>query len=343
VRALQIHEWGGDLHEVDLREPELGPGEVRLRILSCGVGLTVLNAINGDLAGDGRATLPRVPGHEICGEVLEVAQGVISPRVGDRGVVYFYLTCGACRYCLLGREPLCERMRGFVGVDIDGGYAERVVVPARSFVPVPGGIDPVEATTIPDAIATPVHVCRSRAKVEPGEVVAVVGAGGGVGAHLVQVARVFGADVIAIDLSEEKLAFARAAGAAAALLAGSSPADVVAAAGRPADVVVDTVGSEETLAWSLAALGRGGRLVVLTTFPGLRVSESTARAVFDEIAIVGSRYASYADVAIATELVASGRVRALVGERTSLADAGALHDRLRSHSLLGRGALVPEA
>jgi propanol-preferring alcohol dehydrogenase len=340
VRALQIQEWGGDLHEVELPEPELAPGEVRVRVLSCGVGLTVLNAINGDLAGNGRARLPRVPGHEICGEVIEVAPGVTAPSVGDRGVVYFYLTCGACRYCRLGSEPLCERFRGFVGVDIDGGYAEQVAVPARNFVQIPAEIESVAATTIPDAVATPVHVCRSRARVKPGDVVVVVGAGGGVGAHLVEVARLFGGEVVAIDLSEEKLALAREAGATATLLAGCSPTDVGVAAGRPADVVVDTVGSEETLAWSLAAVGRGGRLVVLTTFPGLRVSETTARAVFDEIAIVGSRYASYADVALAIQLVAAGRVQALVGQRASLAEVKALHDRLRSHSLLGRGALV---
>ena len=170
--------------------------------------------------------------------------------------------------------------------------------------------------------------------------VVVVGAGGGVGAHLVQVARLFGGAVVAIDVSEEKLGLAREAGATATLLAGCAPEDVGAVVGRPADAVVDTVGSEETLAWSLAALGRGGRLVLLTTFPGVRVSEATARMVFDEIAVVGSRYASYADVALATELVATGRVRALVGERASLSGVASLHDRLRSRSLQGRGALV---
>jgi propanol-preferring alcohol dehydrogenase len=340
VRALQIDEWGGELREVELADRELGPGEVRLGVLACGVGLTVLNAINGDLAGDGRATLPRVPGHEVCGEVLEVGPGVTAPRVGERGVVYFYLSCGSCRACVAGREPLCERLRGFVGVDIDGGYAERAVVPARNVVPIPDGIDPISATTIPDAIATPVHVCRSRGAVAPGEVVVVVGAGGGVGAHLVQVAGLFGAQVVAIDLTEEKLVLAREAGAWIALPAGSSPAEVAAAAGRPPDVVVDTVGSDATLAWSLSALGRGGRLVVLTTFPGVRVSETTARAVFDEIAIVGSRYASRADVALAIELVAEGRVRALVGAQASLSGVHELHERLRSHTLLGRGALV---
>ncbi len=341
MRALQISEWGGEPQEVELPRPELGPGDVRLRVLACGVGLTVLNAIEGDLAGGGRATLPRVPGHEICGEVIEVAPDVSTARVGDRGVVYFYLTCGGCRFCLAGRESLCERFRGFVGVDIDGGYAEEAVIPARNFVAVPGDLDPVGATTIPDAIATPVHICGSRAHVHPGEIVVVVGAGGGVGAHLVQVARLYGAEVIGIDVTDEKLALAREAGAGAALPAGSPPTAVVATAGQRADVVVDAVGTEESLAWSLEALGPGGRLVLLTTFPGKRVSETTARAVFDEIAVIGSRYASYADVRLAIRLVAKGRVRPLVGARaSSLSEVWRLHEQLRQHSLLGRGALV---
>jgi propanol-preferring alcohol dehydrogenase len=341
VRALQIHEWGGELREAELARPDLHPGEVRLRVLACGVGMTVLNDIGGDLAGEGWGSLPRVPGHEICGEVIEVTPGVSTVAAGDRGIVYFYLTCGMCRFCRAGKEPLCERFCGFVGADIDGGYAEEAVVPARNIVTIPAGLDPVAATTIPDAVATPVHICRSRAHVRPGETVVVVGAGGGVGVHLVQVARVFGAEVLGIDVSKEKLELAREAGAVATLPAGSPPEDAVRLLGRGADVVVDTVGTDETLAWSLAALDKGGRLVLLTTAPGQQVAELTTRAVLDEIAILGSRYASYTDVDLAIRLVAGDRIRPIVGGRASLADVGALHKRLRERTLLGRGALVP--
>jgi D-arabinose 1-dehydrogenase-like Zn-dependent alcohol dehydrogenase len=340
VRALQIDAWGGPLEERDLPRPELGPGEVRLRVLACGVGLTVQNAINGVLSGDGRASLPRVPGHELCAEVIEVAPDVHSLEVGDRGVTYSYLTCGVCRFCRHGNEALCLDWRGFVGVDVDGGYAEETVLPARSLIRIPDMVDPVEATTIPDAISTSVHICNSRAHVRPGAAVVVVGAGGGVGIHLVQVARLFGGDVLAVDISKEKLDYAREAGATATLQSGSPPGDVTKALGRQADVVVDFVGNDDTLAWSAAALGRGGKLIVLTVFPGQKVSELTARLVLEEISIVGSRYASYAEVELAAWLLAAGKVRAMIGARGGLSDVPRLHEQLRSQTLLGRGALV---
>ena len=313
---------------------------MRLRVLSCGVGLTVLNAINGDLRGDRSIALPRVPGHEICGEAIEVADGVTDVQLGERGIVYFYLTCGRCWFCSTGQEPLCDRLAGFVGVDIDGGYAEETVVPARSFVAIPDAVDAVGATAIPDAIATSVHVCGTRARPRPGEIVAVVGAGGGVGIHLVQVARLFGARVVAVDVTDEKLSLAREAGAELAFGANVDRADLVRAAGRPPDVVVDTVGSAETLDWSLAALGRAGRLVVLTTFPGSTITASVPRLVFDEVTVLGSRYASYADVRTAVRLVAEERVRPVIGAQTPLDGVAELHTRLQDRSLPGRGAVV---
>jgi D-arabinose 1-dehydrogenase-like Zn-dependent alcohol dehydrogenase len=323
-----------------LQPRDLLPGEVRLRVLACGVGLTVLNAIRGDLRGDREIALPRVPGHEICGEVIEVAPDVRQLRRGDRGVVYFYLTCGSCWYCATGREPLCERLAGFVGVDVDGGYADEAIVPARNLVPIPHGLDPAGATAIPDAIATPVHVCETRASVRPGEIVAVVGAGGGVGIHLVQVAIVYGARVVAIDVTDEKRSLALATGAELAFGPGVEPAEIVRRAGRAPDVVVDTVGSAETFEWSLTALGRGGRLVVLTTFPGSVVAASAPQLVFDEAALIGSRYASYADVRLAIRLVADGSVRPVIGAIVPLARVEELHARLRERSLPGRGAVV---
>lgn len=102
-----------------------------------------------------------------------------AARVGERVTANFYLFCGRRRACLLGRESLCENLAGCVGVHLDGGYAERVVLPERNAIALPDDIDPVLATTIPDAIATPVHVAH-RAGIELGDRVAVIAAGGDV-------------------------------------------------------------------------------------------------------------------------------------------------------------------
>src|SRR2546425_5114593 len=138
-------------------------------------------------------TLPRIPGHEITGVVAEVGPGVTAVRPGDRVMAFFYLTCGRCEFCRAGRDSLCRDHQGNVGVHRDGGYAEFVALPEANVLPLPEGVPFVEGTAIPDAIATPYHVCASRARVHPGDRALVVGAGGGVGIHMLQMARPFGA------------------------------------------------------------------------------------------------------------------------------------------------------
>ena len=232
-------------------------------------------------------------------------------------------------------------MRGQVGIATDGGYAEYMTLPAANFIPVPDGIDPVAATAITDAIATPFHVSR-RAGVSGGDVVLVIGAAGGVGIHMIQMTRLFGAEVIAVDLGEAKLAACREAGARAALDFDSPGVlgALRATAPRGATVAIDLVGSRETLTFALEALGPRGRLVLLTTFQGVTMDLSPRRMVAQEISVLGSRYASRYELAQAAELVAAGRIRPVVSEVVTLEDVGKLHAKLRARTLLGRGAIA---
>ena len=115
---------------------------------ACGVGLTVLNAIQGDLTDD-RATLPRVPGHELVGRVAETGAGVATDLVGRLVAAYFYLSCGSCPECLAGEDNRCRRLAGYVGVHLDGGYGSVVTLPARNLIPMPDGLDPIAATVVP--------------------------------------------------------------------------------------------------------------------------------------------------------------------------------------------------
>jgi propanol-preferring alcohol dehydrogenase len=309
-----------------------------VRVEACGVGLTVLNYMNGN-QGRRPELLPRIPGHELVGTVVETGVGVTTPRVGERVMAYFYLACGGCDYCRLAHEPLCRNLRGNVGVATNGGYAEFCALPAFNLLPVPDGISPVEATAIPDAIATPLHVSR-RAGIGPGDVVLVMGAGGGVGVHMTQMARLFGAGVVGVDIGEAKLAAAREAGAAAVLDFGGDPRTALAALSGPITVAVDLVGAPETLTFCLDALDRRGRLAVLTTFPGVTAAVAPRRLVHDEITVLGSRYASRWEVSRAAELVAERRIRPVVSEVTRLERVGDLHTRLRARTLIGRGAIA---
>jgi propanol-preferring alcohol dehydrogenase len=339
VRALRIHEWGGELRAEDLPDAPPGPGEAAVRVEACGVGLTVLNAMRGHLSQESHL-LPRVPGHELVGRVDTVGEGVGDLRPGDRVTAYFYLACGHCQPCRTARDSRCANLAGWVGVHRDGGFAERVVLPAHNLLPVPESIAAVAATAIPDAIATPLHVCR-RAGVAPGDRVAVVGAGGGVGIHMVQMARLFGAEVAGLEREATKRLFLeRELGIPAVDSSDFSAVSLPAGWQDGPDVVVDFLGSPASMAWGLGALRTGGRLIAVTTFRDVSIPIAPRDLVFRELAVLGSRYASRAEVVEAANLVETGRIRPIVSQVARPADLAALIGALRAGSLLGRGALV---
>jgi D-arabinose 1-dehydrogenase-like Zn-dependent alcohol dehydrogenase len=339
VRAAWIDRWDGELRHGERPSPHPGEGEVLVDVAACGVGLTVLNCMRGDLGSD-PDDLPRVPGHELVGTVVELGPGVDRDRLGERVMAYFYLFCGRCPMCVAGAEPLCRRLAGYVGVDCDGGYAAQAVLPARNAITLPDGLDVAAASAIPDAIATPVHVAE-RADIGPGDRVAVVAAGGGVGIHMVQIARLRGADVVGLDAVEDKLAYlADELGVAA--VDSSTFDDVRLSAGwhGEADVVIDLLGTRASLGWALGALAPGGRLAVLTTFRDVELPVSPRELVLRGAALLGSRYAARHELLLAARLVASGDVRPVIGRRLTIDDIEAAHRDLREGRLLGRGALI---
>src|SRR5712692_9932490 len=275
--AQVVHQWGQEVVYEQVPDPVPKPDEVLIRVEACGVGRTVLNYIGGQL-GARPEQLPRIPGHEVVGVVVQAGDAVRDIRAGDSVVAYLYLVC-------------------------------------------------------------------LRAGIGPGDVAVIFGAGGGVGIHMIQMARVFGADPIAVDLGDPKLQAARSAGAVAAIdfTAADFADQVRRAAPRGVTVAIDFVGQPDTLARALEILDRRGRLVVLTTFPGVTFPVSPRQMVLTELTIFGSRYASRWEVAQAARLVAEGKITPVVSEVVPLADVGRLHDRLRRGLLIGRGAVVPAA
>ncbi len=336
--AQVLHQWDGQLIYEEVETPTPAPGEVLVRVEACGVGLTVLNYMRGNL-GTRPEDLPRIPGHEAVGRVVATGAGVDTPRVGDRVMSYFYLTCGSCDFCYRAHEPLCRNFRGLVGVARHGGYAEYLALPAVNFLPVPENLSSIEATTIPDAVATPFHVCR-RAHIGPGDVVVIVGAGGGVGIHLVQMVQAFGAEAIGVDLGEAKLQAVRAVGARIALDFRTPDLVTQIRASTQVSAAVDFVGRPETLAFALELLDRRGRLVLLTTFPSVSFELSPRRLVLDEVSVLGSRYASRWEVSHAAHMVSAGRIKPVISEVVPLSRVEEIHSKLRSGTLIGRGAVA---
>jgi propanol-preferring alcohol dehydrogenase len=345
MRALVLKEPGGPLRLEDVLQPQPGPTEVLVRVRACGLGLTLVWNRNGRGSGDGGETdkLPRIIGHEIAGDVVECGAQVRNFRPGDRVNVYYYLTCGDCRWCNVGREDLCDHHAGYVGRQIDGGLAEYVTLPARNLCHIPAEVSYPEAAVTADAIATPVHVLRERAQVKSPETVLIVGAGGGVGIHMVQMAKVLGARVIAVDITAEKLALAREMGADEVI--NSQQVDFAAEArqmtrGRGADVVVEMVGLSETLAASLRSVGKGGRIVFVGSYDPRAVLPLNPRSLSGEIMLTGSRYCTRQQLAEAVELVARGRIRPVITRVCQLEEADEVLRSIERMELAGRACAI---
>jgi D-arabinose 1-dehydrogenase-like Zn-dependent alcohol dehydrogenase len=346
VKAMVLREPGGPLRLEEMPIPKIGRNEALLRVRATGVGLTVviMSAVPGRVTA-----FPRIPGHEVAGEVVEVGAEVATVRTGDPVTCHFYLTCKVCRYCRSGRETLCPAFRGYVGMACDGGYAEYVAIPAVNLCPIPPGVSDLEAAIGADAIATPLHACREEARVGPGDHVLVVGAGGGVGIHAFQMARLCGGRVLAADLTDPKLEAARAVGADE--LVDVRREDLAARAlaltdGQGVDAVIDCVASRETLEAGVRALARAGRLVIIGSRPPEVFGvEPTFRVdpqlmLYRGLEIHGSRYVSLAEIAQTLELLRQRRVRAIVTREFPLEEAEEAHRLLRQNALVGRAALI---
>ena len=351
VTGYRLHRWGGDLQWESFELPDPQPGEALIRVEACGIGLTVLNCIRGDLTNDA-AKLPRVPGHEIVGRIERVGRTLLgSPGepdkvrptelvVGQRVMAYFYLVCGHCPACRAGHDSLCENLAGWIGVHRDGGYAPFAVLPARNLIPLPDSIPAAQATAIPDAIATPLHVCKTRARVEPGDRVAVIAAGGGVGIHMVEMAKLFGAQVAGLEASESKFQAITRMGGTPVLSQSFDEIDLRTVWDAPsATVVIDLLGTRESVAWGVKSLALGGRFVALTTFRDVDVPMSPRDLVLRELTVLGSRYASKTELAESADLVAAGKIHPVVSRVVPPEQVGEVHDALRNGTLLGRGAL----
>lgn len=346
MRAMVLEQFGAPLKPKDVPVPKIGPNDALIRVRVCGAGLTVVIMI----ATPGRIkAYPRIPGHEIAGEVVEVGSEVRTVKVGSRVTNHYYLTCGNCRYCRSGRETLCENFRGNVGNGCDGGYAEYVALPERNLVAIPEGVTDLEAAVAADAIATPYHACHAEAQVSPGDDVLIIGAGGGVGIHMVQMARLCGGRVLAAEIGEEKLDLARSMGADEVIDArrGDLVKQVKAlTGGRGVDAAIDIVGNSRTLRASLESLAPAGRMVIIGSKPAAVYGEDPTFNVNPQEfmrqaqEIHGSRYVNNAEIQRTLELVKLKRIKAVVNRTFPLEEAEQVHELLRKNAIAGRAALI---
>jgi len=335
MRAAVIEAAGAPAVLRERRRPDPGPGEALVRVEACGVCGSDLLLQSG---GFGSGTLPRVPGHEAAGVVEALGPGTDGPAPGTRVALYYIDADPAGPYARAGREnldPTLTRM----GVDVDGAFAEHVVRPVHTLVVPPAPVDPVALAVLTDAVGTPYHALVSVARVQPGERVLVIGIGG-IGSNAVQLARHLGAHVAAITRSPAKRALAHDLGAHVTLPP-TDPAGVARALDGPPDVVVQCVGDPRQDEHAIACAGPGGRVVLVGASRDPFAVASTD-LIWRELAVLGSRGFTKADVAAVVDLHLAGAITVdhLTAHVRPLEEADAALEDLRAGRGL-RSVLVP--
>jgi alcohol dehydrogenase, propanol-preferring len=338
MKAAVLHEFKKPLAIEEVARPMSGPNDVLIEVEACGVCHSDLHLADGDWKQfAGIVKKPLILGHEIAGRVVEKGVSVQHLQVGDRvGVPWIHWTCGECEFCREGNENLCAKQM-ITGATVDGGYAEFVKAPASHATKIPANLSSREVAPLFCAGVT-VYRALKQSRILPGQRLAVFGVGG-LGHLAIQIGRSLRADVIAIDISEEKLAFAKSLGASTTLNAASS--DVVkhlrAMGGTHAAIVT----SAARAAYEMAFYGlRPSGTLLAVGLPAEDVGFPPIMMAAKEVHIHATAVGTRKDLEEVLSLASAGKVRCQVACRP-LAQANEVLEELRHGRISGRVVLTP--
>jgi propanol-preferring alcohol dehydrogenase len=345
MKAMVLREFGGWLKREDVPIPKWGPRDALVKIQACAVGRLDNWVRLGYMNEAWNVRLPIIPGHQVSGEVVEVGIEGEGVKVGDRVVVHVLITCEKCGFCRSLREPHCAA-HTHIGGQCDGGLAEYIKMPASNLIKIPDDMTFEDATMVPVNIGTSWHILQRRAKLKPLEEVLVIGAGGGVGIHLIQLAKSMGAkQTIAVDVSENALTKLRELGVDHTVL--SKPGRVTfdssvkeITGGRGVDVAVEFVCLAETLEATLRSLAIGGRMVIVGVHRGAGFLVDPRQVLRREATITGSRALSRSEVAEAVEILRRGMVKPVITGRYPLEEANHVLELDMANKIIGRAVIV---
>jgi NADPH:quinone reductase-like Zn-dependent oxidoreductase len=341
MKAISFAKHGGPevLQYTDAPTPTIRANEVLVRVRACALNHLDLWVRRG-LPGV-PIPLPHIPGSDVAGEIAEIGADVTSVRPGQKVVLAPGVTCGKCPACVSGQDNRCRSFTN-LGYLIDGGCAEFVKAPEVNCMPYPENLSFAEASAIPLVFQTAWHMLLSRAELQPGEDVLILGAGSGVGSAAIQIAKFFGARVIATASTEEKSAKATELGAdyVINLKTQKIREEVRRITGkRGVDVVFEHVG---TATWddSLASLAYAGRLVTCGATTGYDAKFDLRILFAKQLSLLGSYMGTKSDLHSVMRLVAAGRFHPVIDRIFPLTEAAAAHAYLESGAQFGKVVLT---
>ncbi|MCP4419894.1 MAG: alcohol dehydrogenase catalytic domain-containing protein [Chloroflexi bacterium] len=340
MKAAILYAAKEPLRVEEIPTPTPGAGEVLIKVAACGLCHTDLHYID-----HGTPTFKKPPiilGHEVSGTIAGVGDGVTDWKEGDRVLLPAVYGCGTCAMCRTGRENVCERMVMF-GNNVDGGYAEYILAPAKDTLALPDELPLIESAIIADATTTPYHAVVNRGQVKPGDRVVVFGCGG-IGINVVQVAAAVGAQVIAVDIADQKLEWARELGAHITLNSTKFERidkEIRKLTGGGADIGFEAIGNPVVQSQTFNSLRTGGRFVVVG-FASKPMQLNTGKVMYREMEIIGSLGCRAVDYPRVIELARQGKIKVkeLVTARFSLDDINEGLDVLRAGTGI-RSVVVP--
>jgi NADPH:quinone reductase-like Zn-dependent oxidoreductase len=342
MKAVIFSQHGGPdvLEFTEVSDPQIKANEVLIEVRAC--ALNHLDVwVRGGLPGI-KIPLPHILGNDVAGVVREVGELVTWVKAGDQVMVQPGVSCGHCAECLAGRDNMCAEY-DIIGSGRDGGYAELLAVPGVNVIPKPNNLSWPEAAALPLVTLTAWHMLVSQARLQPGEDVLVHAAGSGVGSLGIQIAKLFGARVIATASSDEKLAKARELGADETVnyTRDDWPKEVRRLTnGRGVDVVFEHTG-EATWPGSLVSLKKGGRLVTCGATSGYDARTDLRQVFYRHLTILGSMMGSKSELLAAMKFIESGQIKAVVDRTLPLAEARKAHELMEDRAQFGKLVLLP--
>lgn len=342
MKAIQLvaHGKPGKFELRDVPEPRPKADEVVVQVQSCG-----LNHLDLWLEEAGLPIpiqLPRTPGGEIAGKIVELGPEVKDWRIGDSVAVQSNIFCGECEFCRRGKESLCLRGE-ILGVQRDGGFAEKVAVPARALVRLPEGVEFDTSAALSLAGSTAMHMLTDRTEVHLGDWVLAIGGASGVGSAAIQIAKHLGARIISTGSTEAKRALASHLGADFVL--DSNDANWAAEVRKitdkhGVDVVVEHVGGDVLLK-CFDCLARGGTIVTCGATAGRDVPLNLWPFFVKQQRLIGSYGRNRADLNRTLQWAADGRLKPVIDSIFPLDQTAAAFAKLRSRHVLGKVLIEP--